>query len=66
MSDGVSLGKARVIGSTEKALKVECEHGEVWIPKSCIHDDSEVYDALNNASGKLVVVEWFAAKEGYS
>jgi hypothetical protein len=48
------------------ALKVECDHGEIWIPKSCIHDDSEVYDALNNATGDLVVMRWFAEKEGYA
>ena len=64
--EGFGLGEARVIGSTEKALRVRCAHGETWIPRSVVHDDSEVYDALNNATGKLVVEQWFARKEGWS
>jgi hypothetical protein len=35
---------------------------EIWIPKSVIHDDSEVYK--EGAEGKLVVARWFAEKEG--
>ena len=66
MSEGVSMGKARVIGSSEKALRVKCEHGTMWIPRSAIHDDSEVFDALNNASGELVVEARLAAKEGWT
>lgn len=34
---------------------------EHWIPKSCIHDDSEVY--ARGHYGKLVVKAWFARKE---
>jgi hypothetical protein len=68
--EGFSVGSASVIGSTEKALRVRFGDGalvtgEVWVPKSVIHDDSEVYDALNNARGKLVVESWFARKEGW-
>lgn len=69
-SEAFRVGAARVIGSTEKALRVRFSEGalvagETWIPRSVIHDDSEVYDALNNASGELVVVRWFARKEGW-
>lgn len=35
-----------------------------WVPKSVVHDDSEVFDAAQNSSGKLVVAGWFALKEG--
>jgi len=65
------LGAARVVGSSPKALHVELEASsvlgarKVWVPRSVIHDDSEVFDALNNGSGDLAVVEWFARKEGW-
>ena len=36
----------------------------VWVPKSVVHDDSEVYDAKDNARGKLVIKHWWAAREG--
>lgn len=35
-----------------------------WIPKSVVHDDSEVFDAHDNARGKLVVKQWWALNEG--
>lgn len=34
----------------------------LWIPKSVIHDDSEVWKKGDR--GKLVIPEWFALKEG--
>jgi hypothetical protein len=35
---------------------------EVWVPKSVIHDDSEVYKEGDR--GTLIVARWFAEKEG--
>lgn len=35
---------------------------EKWIPKSQVHDDSEVYRAGHK--GKLIITGWFAEKEG--
>jgi len=50
---------------TEKALLVKLETGdEKWVPKSVIHDDSEVY--AKGHSGKLVVKGWWAEKEELS
>lgn len=68
--EGFKVGVASVIGSTPKALRVRFDEGavvagEAWLPRSVIHDDSEVYDALNNARGTLVVEQWFATKEGW-
>lgn len=64
-NSGESLGDGQVIASSEKALKVELDTGdEVWIPRSCIHDDSEVYDDEDNAEGEVVVLSWWAQKEG--
>lgn len=53
--------EAKVIKSTEKALLCLIEGKEVWIPKSQIHDDSEVYD--DDHEGKLVVSEWIAKEK---
>ncbi len=66
MAKPADLGQAQCIRMTEKALLVqlETESDARWIPKSQVHDDSEVYDDDKNASGKLVVTEWFANKEG--
>lgn len=47
---------------TEKALLVDIDGEEKWIPKSQIHDDSEVYE--NGHEGTLVITGWFAKKEG--
>lgn len=45
---------------TDKALLMFDGTEEFWVPRSQIHDDSEVYEA--NTDGKLVVTEWFAKK----
>jgi hypothetical protein len=34
-----------------------------WVPKSVIHDDSEVYK--DGTEGTLVVKDWYAEKEGW-
>ena len=48
---------------TAMALLVCIDGREVWVPKSVVHDDSEVFDADDNATGTLVVKEWWATKE---
>ena len=64
-TDGVNLGQARAFAGTAKALRVQLESEDEprWIPRSQIHDDSEVYDDKDNATGDLVVTRWFAEKE---
>lgn len=62
-SDGVSLGNGRVKRATDLALLVELDTGdEPWIPKSQIHDDSEVYE--EGHEGDVVVTTWWAEKNG--
>jgi len=64
--EGVSLGEAKAKRFTDKAMLVvllDKDDEEVWVPRSQIHDDSEVYDA-DNREGRLVVSKWFAEKEG--
>jgi len=60
----MKLGKATCIRETDGAVLCEGPHlkGEVWIPKSVLHDDSEVYDAGKNSTGTLVVKDWWAEK----
>lgn len=65
-TEGVNLGPCKVITATEKAIKVQLKSEDVprWIPKSQVHDNSEVYDDKENATGDLIVTQWFAEKEG--
>jgi hypothetical protein len=61
LGDGTALRMA----ASGKALLVELETGdEVWIPISCLHDDSEVYDADDCGEGEVIVKEWWAEKNG--
>lgn len=61
-----SLGEYECVHETERALKcVEVgspPEDAIWVPKSVVSDDSEVYKKGN--IGELVVAEWFAEKEG--
>ena len=59
-----SLGHGKLVGSSELALQIKLDTGETtWIPRSVIHDDSELYDDDNN-EGEVVVKTWWAEKEG--
>lgn len=61
----ISLGHAVCNGATPKALRVMLLDGTVhWVPRSVVHDDSEVYDLHHE--GNLIVEEWWADKEGLS
>lgn len=61
-----SLGHGKVVRSSDKALQIELSDiGETkWIPRSVIHDDSEVYDEGENKEGEVVVNQWWATQEG--
>jgi hypothetical protein len=51
---------------TEKALLVGVVGStarEQWIPKSQVHDDSEVYAPSHE--GKLVIARWLAVEKGW-
>jgi len=54
---------ALAIRETAKALLVEVEGEERWVPKSCIHDDSEVWK--EGDEGTLALMGWFAEKDGW-
>jgi hypothetical protein len=68
--EGFTIENVRAIRGTDRALLVRGDFfdnytgtGEQWIPKSQIHDDSEVYEV--DHEGKLVVKKWLAEKEGW-
>ena len=65
LDDVAEFPASRVVGETEKAIKVRIPgQGDKWIPKSALHDHSEVWSLKNAGPGKLVVAEWWAEKEG--
>lgn len=56
--------QSECLHETAKALLVRIGSRELWVPKSLIDDDSEVFDSGENSEGKLVVPLWWAEKEG--
>jgi hypothetical protein len=59
------MGEVKVTAATEKALLcVPAQGGQFWIPKSVVHDDSEVWK--KDDEGKLVVKYWWAEKNGHA
>jgi len=52
------------IADTDEAVLVEIPDAdeEVWLPKSQIDDDSEVYK--KGTDGRLIIPEWLAVKKG--
>ncbi len=68
MTNGISLGTGKAIrkSTTGLALLVQLANEKTarWIPTSQFHDDSEVF--LPGHEGTVVVLEWWADKEGLS
>lgn len=61
-SEPYEMGKGTCTRETAKAVLVKFKDGERWIPKSVLHDDSEVFDSQENSTGKVVVAQWWADK----
>jgi hypothetical protein len=62
-----TIPNVRCTGQTDKAICVdayEVEQGPIWIPKSQVHDDSEVWKP--DQDGDLVVSDWYAEKKGWA
>lgn len=66
----VSFEGCVVVRGTDKALLVripdtDFEDVGVWIPKSQIHDDSEVFEEDGPGNeGTLVISKWLAVEKG--
>lgn len=56
--DRLASAQVTVLGGTDKALYVRFDETGYcyWIPKSQIHEDSEVY--MKGQSGELVIPKW--------
>lgn len=61
--DTVSFDVETVEAESEKAILVEIEGEKHWVPKSQIHEDSEVY-SLKSGGGTLIVSTWWANVKG--
>ena len=57
------VGDFRCTRETDKAILVSDGTTELWVPKSVLHDNSEVYS--DGDEGDLVVLEWWAEKNGF-
>lgn len=55
--------EARIVKDTGKCFLIDVEGESVLIPKSQIHDDSEVFD-MDNREGRLVIPMWLAVDRG--
>lgn len=51
-----------VLKETEAAILIDVDGDEIWIPKSQIHEDSQVRELGDR--GELVIPEWLAIEKG--
>ena len=59
------LGTATIVKETKLAFLVLRDNmDELWLPRSVVHDDSEVYSMKSCGPGKLVVHAWWAEENG--
>lgn len=59
--DKATFEDVSVIRETDSALLCRIDGKDVWIPKSQIADDSEVYES--GTEGTLVVSQWIAEQK---
>lgn len=57
----VRFQDVRCLRETDKAILVEIDETEYWIPKSQIDQDSEVFEDMDE--GELVITEWIAIEK---
>lgn len=71
VDDKFDLGPGTCTVERDKAICVELDpdspavdgNVEVWLPKSVVHDDSEVWEY--GQEGEVYVQRWFARKQGW-
>lgn len=61
--NGFDYGEVEGIKETLKALLVDDGTQEFWVPKSQIHESSEVN--TDTDAGMLIVSAWFAREKGW-
>jgi hypothetical protein len=62
MANNVTLSDVSVVKETDKALLCNIHGEEIWIPKSQIKEDSEVFE--EGTEGSLVISQWLASQKG--
>lgn len=62
--DRVEVRDASCIAMTEKALLVEVDGEQTWVPRSQVDDDSEVWE--DGQEGTLTVSRWIAEQKGWT
>lgn len=67
----IDFPNSKVTGSRGSMLEIDVpltkdgkKRKTVMIPRSQIHEDSEVYDEHKHNEGKLVIPEWLAKDRG--
>jgi len=61
MPDLARFEDVTALRETKMALLCEIDGKRVWIPKSQIHEDSEVYKM--GTEGELVIPQWLAEEK---
>ena len=59
----VEIDDVTVEAETDLALLCSVEDKKHWIPKSVVHEDSEVQS--EGDSGTIVIMRWFAEEQGF-
>lgn len=60
----VSFDDVKVKHETDRALLCVIDGTDIWVPKSQITDESEVFDNEDHNEGVLIVKHWWADKNG--
>lgn len=69
--EAVSLGQVRLVHVTDDAIKVVSLEedplfsDELWVPRTQVHEDSEVFVGMDGDKGELFVTQWWADKKGF-
>lgn len=58
----VEFEDVRCLRETTEAILCSIDGKEIWIPKSQVLDDSEVYK--KDDEGTLIITEWIATEKG--
>lgn len=58
----VEVDDVTIEAETDLALLCNINEKKHWIPKSVVHEDSEV--SSEGDTGTIVIMRWFAEKEG--
>jgi hypothetical protein len=64
--DKITVADVTVVKSTDKALLVEVDGSEAWVPKSQLQQGGTITeDSEEGAAGTLVVPRWLAEEKEF-